>query len=375
VEKRSELKYLDVLNGAGADMREMALCYATSADGIHWKKPALGLYEFGGSTENNIVLRLLPHGPHGTGMLRDEHEKDPAKRFKAFYSFNRGLQWAGSMDGVRWKQAVDCPGVQVPGDTHNCLLWALTIGKYVGFTRTWGGVRQVARTESPDLKTWTPAEIVLQGTDPQHQTYAMQVFRYAEVYLGFLMVLDVQSDTVQCELAWSPDTQKWHRICPGQALIANGSKGSCDSGCVYASAPVLNDGRIVLYYGGSNGQHGQWRDSFLCRAELPPDRWAGYQSKNAEFSGHVITRSLRIEAREMHLTADAASGIIRVLMIGADGNVLAESQPISENITDGKITWTGQDSIERQIGRDLRLRFEIRNATLYAFRFGENPRH
>ena len=37
--------------------REMAICYAISKDGIHWEKPALGLVEFEGSKQNNIVWR------------------------------------------------------------------------------------------------------------------------------------------------------------------------------------------------------------------------------------------------------------------------------------------------------------------------------
>src|SRR5680860_12066 len=31
-------------------------CYAESTDGINWTKPNLGLYEFNGSKENNIIL-------------------------------------------------------------------------------------------------------------------------------------------------------------------------------------------------------------------------------------------------------------------------------------------------------------------------------
>ena len=31
------------------------MCYATSKDGIHWERPNLGLFEFDGSKNNNIV--------------------------------------------------------------------------------------------------------------------------------------------------------------------------------------------------------------------------------------------------------------------------------------------------------------------------------
>jgi hypothetical protein len=31
-------------------------CYAESFDGIHWLKPNLGLHEFAGSKDNNIII-------------------------------------------------------------------------------------------------------------------------------------------------------------------------------------------------------------------------------------------------------------------------------------------------------------------------------
>jgi hypothetical protein len=32
------------------------ICYATSSDGISWTKPSLGIVDYGGNTNNNIVL-------------------------------------------------------------------------------------------------------------------------------------------------------------------------------------------------------------------------------------------------------------------------------------------------------------------------------
>lgn len=37
--------------------RSRVTCYAESKDGIHWTRPSLGLHEFHGSRENNIILR------------------------------------------------------------------------------------------------------------------------------------------------------------------------------------------------------------------------------------------------------------------------------------------------------------------------------
>ncbi len=56
--------------------REMAVCYATSRDGIRWEKPELGLVEYEGSKANNILWR----GPHGAGVFKDMADADLSRR-------------------------------------------------------------------------------------------------------------------------------------------------------------------------------------------------------------------------------------------------------------------------------------------------------
>ena len=62
-------------------------CYATSKDGYHWEKPSLGLVEFEGSTDNNILKDENWPKIKG-GIFVDQHEKDPAKRYKAMSQKN-----------------------------------------------------------------------------------------------------------------------------------------------------------------------------------------------------------------------------------------------------------------------------------------------
>ena len=42
--------------------RRQVICYAESLDGIRWNRPNLGMVEFEGSKENNIILDRLPVG-------------------------------------------------------------------------------------------------------------------------------------------------------------------------------------------------------------------------------------------------------------------------------------------------------------------------
>ena len=57
-------------------------CYAQSEDGMNWEKPALGVVEFDGSTDNNILGSDNWPSIKG-GVFIDPHETDPGKRFKA----------------------------------------------------------------------------------------------------------------------------------------------------------------------------------------------------------------------------------------------------------------------------------------------------
>ena len=62
--------------------REMGICYAISRDGISWEKPDLGLVEYEGSKQNNIVWR----GPHGAGIFKDPLDPDPSPPVQGYFS-------------------------------------------------------------------------------------------------------------------------------------------------------------------------------------------------------------------------------------------------------------------------------------------------
>ncbi len=70
-----------VLKGEPASHGVLA-CYAESTDGIHWKKPALGQFEFQGSRKNNIVWDGL--GAHDFTPFKDPNpDCSPDAAYKA----------------------------------------------------------------------------------------------------------------------------------------------------------------------------------------------------------------------------------------------------------------------------------------------------
>jgi hypothetical protein len=366
--------------------REMAICYATSKDGIKWTKPEMGLVEYEGSKANNILWRggeALPmgdgdhwNGPHGTGIFKDLRDPDPKRRYKALLKTDI-LSVAFSPDGIHWDGAIACPEADSAGDTHNNAFWAPTLGKYVGITREWGepNGRQVAWTTSEDFINWKKVEIVLEGLNPRYQTYSMPVFFHGGIYLGLVAIHDQEDDRVWTELTWSPDTKKWNRVSPGTPLIPNspGKEGEYDWGCVYTAAcPVFLEDEIRLYYGASDGHHNIWRNGFLCMASLRPDGFAGYTQANSEKASTITSTQVMYDDRKLRISADVeSSGYVKVRVLDGRDKLLAESKPLKGNLTDEKVEWLDEGKIKNLDKKSIKIQLEFEDAIVYSFSFAK----
>ncbi|MBX3010115.1 MAG: hypothetical protein KF832_01365 [Caldilineaceae bacterium] len=367
----------------GNAAREMGVCYATSTDGISWTKPTLGITEFGGSRANNLVMRYA----HGNGVFKDPHATDPAERYKMvlYHEETRRMLVAWSADGQHWSTPLHCPAIELPhrddpanpifwmGDTHNNALWVPELECYVLINRMWRREprrRLVGRATSTDFRQWSNSAPILEGRDGNDQLYAMPIFAYGGLYLGFPTIFNATTDTVDCELAWSADTIHWQRICAGTPLIPRGPTGSYDSGCLYAAAtPVVVGEQIYLYYGGSNYLHTDWRDGYFCLATLPRDRFAGLTTTDAATTGVITTTPLLYPGGELELNADARAGQIEVTLLDPNGQPLAQSQPLRGDQQQASVVWQENPSLAAWVGQPIRLRFTLQSATLFAFTF------
>jgi len=368
LEERKNIEY------DSPDNREMAICYTTSKDGITWEKSELGITEYNHSKANNILLRghgdLGEHwaGPHGSGIFKDLREKDPARRYKALLKSDI-ISVAFSADGIHWGQPTACPTADVAGDTHNNALWAPTLNKYVGISRSWGEAkgRQVVRIESDDFIHWTKAKLVLEGIEKNYQTYAMAVFYYSGVYLGMVAIHDQKADRVWTELTWSPDTKNWHRVCPGTPLIPNSNTVlDYDYGCVYTCAyPIFLENEIRLYYGGSDYLHSGWRNGYFCLATLRPDGFAGYKAQSE--GGKILTKNISYTGGKISVNADVnKGGHLKVKVLDKNGKLIAKSRTLSASLNNDVVQF------DKKINKgSIKLQFEFANATLYSFDIGK----
>ena len=89
------------------------LAYAVSEDGVHWEKPSLGLVEYNGGKDNNII-DLFDGQPVLTScpILYDPDDPDPGRRFKMAIEcslYINKLAVAFSPDGLRWTESPHNP--------------------------------------------------------------------------------------------------------------------------------------------------------------------------------------------------------------------------------------------------------------------------
>lgn len=342
------------------------LLYATSKDGLTWDKPKLGLHKFRGDAATNIVARDTPNA----GVFKDPQDPDGARRYKMVYDVGLGqLRARFSKDGIHWGDPVEMKGFGARnGDTHNNAFWDARLKKYVWFTKLYLGERLVARLESDDFLNWKNSGMVLRSAIDEgtaSQTYCMPVFRYGSGYLGYVMMYHLKHGrTVDCELAWSPDGLKWTRVFPGTPLIPRGPKGTYDSECIYAMAgpPVVQDGQLLIYYGGDDFPHTGWkRDCVPCLARLPLDHFAGYEVAEGKQQAFLQTSLLKVSEASVRLTLDARGGSIKVMAMDFGGGVLAQTEYKDSQLKDEAVVWP-KDPHSIPEGKLVHLVFELKGA-------------
>jgi hypothetical protein len=359
--------------------RGFGVCYATSKDGITWEKPELGILEFNGNKKNNIVIYYT----HGVAVIKDLHETDPMKRYKAIHpEKENSLVWF-SADGIHWGEQIDVGPID-NGDTNQSIWWDENLNKYVLITRRWGGAnttgrygrmghRQKVRSESSDFLNWSKTELVIEGLDLRRQIHDMLVIPYAGVYIGMVGLFDIEASKQWCELAWSPDSKEWHRIQPGKVLIPNGPEmGDYDWGCIFASKPIIRKDEILLYYGANDGRFMAWRSGYFALAKMRSDGFAGYEqiAGGSNKTGSITTKPVSVVGNSLCISADVApSGFVKVMLLDSGYNQLAEGKLVTTTVSDAKILWKENFQLEKHREKVIRLIFELREAKIFSFSF------
>ncbi len=387
-------------------------CYAESEDGINWTKPNLGIIEFEGSKDSNLVITVSqdpdekpPYKAsgqcHNPSVIKRAWEPDPEKRYALFcYGVDyRHARLAFSPDGLHWTFPPESreKGLFSSGDVLN-FFWDPYQQRYVA---TWKAGSRRGRAAgvvfSNDSVQWTkPVEgpvMVADDLDPDAtQIYGMPVFPYQGIYVGLPWVYnarwfkyggyadqrmyEVEKDspcTMDVQLAWSWDLINWTRPAERYQFIPRGADGEFDSGMIYtARAPVQVGDELWFYYGGWDGPHND--RNARANIGLAAIRMDGFCSMHAgDQEGWLITRREPFSVPKVTINARTSQdGYVVAELLDKDNNVIEsfsrdDCVPFTSDSIRHVLKWQTEELPAAYAERDKKLRFFLRNADIYSY--------
>ena len=390
------------------------VCYAESGDGITWIKPNLGLHEFQGSKENNIIWTGIGH--HNFAPFRDQNPECPAEsRYKAIGSGKGGLYVFHSADGIHWSLLHD-KAVITKGafDSQNLAFYDVERGRYVDFHRGFErGRRAIMTCVSDDFLNWSEPEFVSYDDDLDQHLYTNQISAYPRaphLFLSFPkrfvpsrnLTMHPGSGASDILLMSSRDGKTFHRW--NEAFLRPGPQRErwvnrnnfINWGIVETKSSLPGVFDELSFYSMEGYYSGD--DCRMRRVTLRPD---GFVSVRAALAGgELITRALTFDrpaadaprtVREdrsypIHLESERpirGSGSLRfersaILTLGGTRN-LGKHATLSvavRNVAAGHrrlfSTYNGGSTVPRELYFDINAGGFIGKANQYAIRFNYN---
>lgn len=381
------------------------LCYAESPDGIFWSKPSLGLVEYEGSRENNIIFDGTMSGGmgfHGHSIFIDPMAEASARYkmtflggFRPYFSGCGNpvhlMSFACSPDGIRWKwghpaeQSWLLPPVTSFGsDTQSVVFWDNRIRKYVGYFRKWdGNIRIIGRSETTDLTDWKRPESILfpDDKDPFGSDFynsAASVYSSGDdtVYFMFISLFNHRTDKLDVRLAVSRDGINYTRP-DRDAYLANGDE--FDSGSIYMCPGISKSGdKLTMCYIGVSHRHGEAVPEKISYSggfgmlEIDKDRFQGLDTDDSfEFSlkGFDYTGgNLNIEINAIIRSGGyIKGGLVKEGTVEyLEGFSPEDCIPLTEDGMQMKLSWKNGAEPCKGISGRLELRLHLEKCILFS---------
>ena len=368
-----------------------ATLYATSLDGVHWEKPALDV-----KPGTNIVH--VGRRDSSTVWL-DLEEKDPARRFKFFYSSGHGnpLILHYSADGIHWGQPI---AKSIGWSDRTTMfwnpfrnLWVLSLRdhdwtpensprtEYSGRLRRYWETADLANGmtfKEGEPLLWTMADRLdarRVDLNVQPQLYNLDAVAYESLLVGLFSIWRGQPTDSEkpneVTVGFSRDGFHWDRPDRQAFLPASGNFGDWNFANVQSAGGVclVVGDRLYFYVSGRAGTRGG-RASGATSTGLATLRRDGFASLDG--SGELLTRPVRFSGKRLFVNVDATAGELRAEMVDEGGRAiapytLANSLPVRIDNTLQEVRWRGVEDLAGLAGKAVRIRFRLRHAQLYAF--------
>ena len=294
------------------------VAYAESKDGVKWTKPNLGLAEYNGNRNNNLVLMEPRLGTVNVKVLYDPDDPDPNRRYKmgAHVWFPKNDVRLGtfapyaSADGLTWKLLIDAKPVEAELPQKNTILPPLHF-EPVGGLYKWDGLyylngqnaiaalrpyhgRLVRQFISPDFVNWSHASTVGFVRDAQHHILGpgrsregeqnhegVSVWNRGNVLVGISGIWHGAKEwkdvTVDLGFVVSNDGVRFRQPAHEWVFLKRGKDGAWDQGGLLQGQGFENiNNQTCIYYGAWDPRN--WQGSpprgGVGIATLPRDRFA-----------------------------------------------------------------------------------------------------
>lgn len=409
--------------------QSLGMALMTSADGITWTRPSLGLVSIEGSTDNNVIAGITSAE---TFVFHDTRPGVPAdERFKAVEPVGKSLYIRKSADGLSFEPFHTAPimtwGTSSPQgfvnqafDSLNTLFWDDARNEYRLYFRYHddkpgggGTFRAIHTSTSTDLIAWSaPVGLSYPGAhDELTQLYTNGIvpyYRSPGTLLGFPMRYvepstwleshyhlpgiedrlgrvegDLRYGTVVTDALFmsSRDRSSFSRDDTAYIRPTAGTNNwvyadqSIGSGVVETPSPVEGAPNELSMY----VVEGYWtgNDMDLVRYATRID---GFVSVHAPIQGgEMVTRPLMFSGDQLVLNVStAAAGTVRVELQNAGGDPLpgyglADADPIFGDDLARAVSWRGSSDLSALGGQAVRLRIVLRDADVYSLQFRETP--
>lgn len=383
---------------------------AESKDGVHWIRPDLGLFEVRGTKKNNVILADDAPFSHNFSPMLDTRPGVPAsERYKALAGIQKtGLVPFVSSDGIHWRklleQAVIPPMKEPAFDSQNLVFRSETEGAYICYFRTFKKIgnkryRWVSRTTSKDFLQWTTPEEMTYGDAEPEELYTNQTspyFRAPHIYAsicarfvsGRQVLTEEQARELKIESAYFRQGIS-HAISDAVFVTSRGGnrydrtfmEGFIRPGIGLgnwvprSNYPALNvvqtsPTEMSFYVQRNYGQPTHYVRRYGLRLD-------GFGSLHASYKGgEALTRPFRFAGNRLEINySTSAAGSVRIELQDENGNAipgysLADSQEIYGDEISRTVSWKDGKDVTSLAGKTIRLRFVLKDADVYAFKFG-----
>lgn len=350
-------------------------CYAESGNGIQWVKPTLGLVEYKGSTDNNIIL--AGEGTHNFSPFLDSNPDCRADaKYKALAGDAKGLKAYKSADCVHWTLMQD-KLVITKGDfdSQNLAFWHPTQKRYIAYHRKFrDGVRDIMMSVSADFLNWNDPRYLTYGDAPNEHLYTNAIqpyFRAPHLLIGFPTRFQPKNEQVEPVFMSSRDGQifkRWNtELIPITA--PKDREGNRSNYMAHGLLQLPAKDRELSVYATEAYYAGP--GSRVRRFAFRTD---GFVSVHAgETVGDFVTKPFTFAGSQLKVNyAATLGGSVRFEVLDDQGTpfagfALSDCVPLIGDQIEQKVKW--KSSIAELQNIPIRLRAEMQKADLFSIQF------